>query len=231
MDDYVFGMDRLWKGGYYQGDPLDPHGENGYGEASFIDGESVLHRTYRICIEPYVNQDTVALEIGAGRGTFSKPIAMLGAKELWVLEVASAEFNHFYEHMGDLLHSTNVIYVQTNGKSVNALMDCHYDFCFTFGCLCHLPFEAIENYARQLYPKMLPGAHLFWMYGSREKWAVGMPSRPFPDFGIGEENTGKWFDNGGDVIPEMLESVGYVVIDKDVDVVRRDPVIHFVKPK
>lgn len=67
----------LWEGGYYEGDPLDPVGRSSYGAGGYI---SVLHAVYLTCVRPYVNADTLALELGPGRGAWTR--ALLPAREV-----------------------------------------------------------------------------------------------------------------------------------------------------
>ena len=54
-------------GGYFEGDPLDPNGAG-----AIITGMSVLYATTLCCIKPYVNADSMVLEIGAGRGAWTR---------------------------------------------------------------------------------------------------------------------------------------------------------------
>lgn len=65
----------LWDGGYYEGDPLDPLSGSNYRQFGYM---SILHATYLWCIKPYVAADTVALELGPGRGAWTR--ALLPAK-------------------------------------------------------------------------------------------------------------------------------------------------------
>ena len=45
-----------------------------------------------------------------------------------------------------------------------------------------------------------------------------------------EPRSGRWFHLGTEAACAMLERHGFEVIDPDVGVVHRDPVIHFRKP-
>ncbi len=47
------------------------------------------------------------------------------------------------------------------------------------------------------------------------------------DFGDAQ---GHWYDAGTKRTSEMLEKIGYKVLDSDVGTIPRDPIIHFVKP-
>jgi hypothetical protein len=95
---------QLWNGGYFEGEPLIPLGQSTYGALNYI---SVLHATYLRCIKPYIDSNSIALEIGPGRGAWTK--CMLSAKEVWALDALPEEHNGFYEYLG---YPRNVNYFQ-----------------------------------------------------------------------------------------------------------------------
>lgn len=256
----VLSFSNIWRGGYFEGDPLDPLASSSYGHIGYM---SVLHATYLRCIKPYLNQKTVALEIGPGRGAWTK--TMLKAKEVCAIDVLSAEHNGFYDYVG--IHS-HVRYVQVKDFSANELPDKHFNFMFSFGCLCHIPFEGLEAYARNLHAKLLPGADCFWLFADYEKfnnalinrsqYSVlrisetfknwhGLPLRStlkiykildnyrtVPIKNTTEDNfTGpsRWYHAGSERVCQMLTSMGYDVLDPDVGTSLRDPIVHFRKQK
>lgn len=250
----IASFEGLWKGGYFEGDPLDPLARSTFGNFGYI---SVLYATYLVCIKPYVSADTRALEIGPGRGAWTK--TMLAAKEVWTLDALSAEYNGFFEYLN---HPTNVRYIQVSDFECRDLPDGYFDFLFSFGCLCHVSFEGISAYAKNLFPKLASGAHCFWLVADKAKyarfvenekrfdiWRALMPTRKrltpvkklleafssatrpsFLTTDVFAEGQGHWHDAGAARTCEMLEAAGYKVIDSDVGVLPRDPIIHFMKP-
>ena len=44
------------------------------------------------------------------------------------------------------------------------------------------------------------------------------------------DNQGHWVDAGAERTCEMLEKAGYKVLDFDMGLLPRDPIIHFIKP-
>jgi hypothetical protein len=245
----------VWAGGYYSGDPLDPMGAPNFDQVGYM---SVFHATYLTCIRPYVGPDTVAFEIGPGRGSWTK--ALLPAREVWVVDALSAEHNQFFEYLG---HPDNVRYIQVDDFTLRDLPDDHFNFMFSYGALCHASFAGITEYARAALPKLTSGAHCFWMVADYAKYNAAVdalpqlsswvrcapPGRryrplqailrriskakapgkltPDPD---DEPKPGRWYDAGAERTSAMLADVGYRVVDSDVGVNHRDPVIHFVKP-
>ena len=65
----------LWHGGYHEGDPLDPLGLSSYDDLGYI---SVLHAVYQCCVRPYAVPGSTVLEIGPGRGAWTR--TMLSAR-------------------------------------------------------------------------------------------------------------------------------------------------------
>ncbi|HYP50014.1 MAG TPA: hypothetical protein VEQ34_03675, partial [Pyrinomonadaceae bacterium] len=88
----IAAFDGIWQGGYYEGDPLEPVARSNYGQIGYM---SILHATYLRCIKPYIKPETAALEIGAGRGAWTR--CLLPAREVWCLDALPAEYNRFWE--------------------------------------------------------------------------------------------------------------------------------------
>lgn len=244
---------NLWIDGYFEGDPLDPIGQSTYGQLSYV---SVLHATYLRCIRPYINSNTISLEIGPGRGAWTK--TLLGSKEVYALDALPAEHNKFYEYLG---HPKNVFYQQVRGFDCNFLPEDYFDFMLSFGCLCHVSFEGITKYAVNLYPKLRFGSNCFWMIADYNKYNLAIANlgrlsywniflrknnlfilnyflknmirRNKPSLlSLVEDDTpspGRWYNAGIERTCSMLESVGYRIVDPDVGTCLRDPIIHFMK--
>jgi hypothetical protein len=244
----------LWRGGFYEGDPLDPLGKSGYGPLNYM---GVLYVTYLRCIKPYVNPQTIALEIGPGRGAWTK--ALLPAKEVWCLDALTAEHNRIFEF---LQHPRNVRYFQVHDFSCDMLPEDYFDYMFSFACLCHVSFAGITEYARNIFPKLKHGSNCFWMIADYSKYnnavsnlatysiyerivpqrvafrflfrlfeiVFGRIRKPLAADTTDAPTPGRWYDAGVERTCSLLERVGYKIIDPDVGVNHRDPVIHFFKP-
>lgn len=242
----------LWQGGYFEGNPLDPLSRSSYGPIGYM---SVLHVTYLCCIRPYLNTGTVALEIAPGRGAWTK--ALLPARELWCLDALSAEHNHFWDYIGPQQH---VIYHQVEDFVCAVLPDNHFNYAFSFGCFCHIPFASAVQYMENLYQKLTTGAHAFILISDYRKynraldeWARlsisrglggrrGLPSKVLWQM-TGDRNRfprrkadlddlprpGRWYDLGTDRFCDSLREIGYVVLDQDMGVNHRDPMVHVTK--
>jgi hypothetical protein len=124
---------HLWKGGYFEGDPLIPLGRSSYGQLNYM---SVLHATYLRCIKPYIDSRSVVLEIGPGKGAWTK--CMLSAREVWALDALPETHNGFYQYLGN---PENVKYFQVSDFECSMLPEDILVICFHLGvCVTfHLP--------------------------------------------------------------------------------------------
>lgn len=244
----------LWKSGYFEGDPLNPLATSSYKQLGFM---SILHATYLRCVKPYVNGQTVSLEIGPGRGAWTK--ALLPSKEVYALDALPEEHNRFFEYLG---YPRNVKYFQVKDFKCEMLPDNHFDYMFSFGCLCHVSFEGMREYAKNLYPKLKRSCNCFWMIADYDKfngaisnlndlsiWNALIPSlrryfllkwlfaylvkkdklRIKPPDENDEPKPGRWYHAGIERTCSMLKEIGYQIVDPDVGTCLRDPIIHFIK--
>jgi Methyltransferase domain len=247
----------IWAGGYFEGNPADPLALSTYGLNGYI---SSLHALYLGWIRPFMNSETVVLEIGPGRGAWTKAMLDLGARHIYALDALSAEHNGFWQYVGS---SEKVTYDQVSDCSLGIVPDLSVDYFFTFGCLCHVSPKTIEAYVHNLYGKMKPGSHGLMMVAdynknntlieNRESLSVlrSLKRRRFAPFywlirlyGIfinlhadkvmnlaedTEARPHRWYHCGVQNACKYLEASGFKILDADIGVVLRDPVIHFTK--
>jgi phospholipid N-methyltransferase len=229
----------VWPGGYYEGDPLDPMGESTYGTLGYV---SVLHAIYLTCIKPHVTSETRVVEIGPGRGAWTR--TMLPASEIVAIDAVPADANGFWEYVGCHEH---VRYLVDGVFDDAELPDGHFDYLFSFGCLCHLPPAKIDDYLERLAPKLRAGAKGFLMYAdyakanaARAGWkrltvaralrgrralparvALRLTGGDRPHYPVYQESDdvprpGRWYDLGQERMRDLLERHGYTVITPDV---------------
>lgn len=240
---------EIWVGGYREGDPLDPLSPTKYQHMGWLSSAYVVYLT---AIRPYIHADTVALEIGCGGGAWSKAIATHAPRELWCVDVLSAEQNRFWANVEQ---KESITYLQVNDFSCSAIPDNHFDYFFSFGCFCHLSFEAISEYMTNIYPKLKSGARCILMVADYDKFnrayrdhhenlvhlvptalqdsARDLCLRMDRSFKDKNENMtpgpGRWFHAGVDRTCTMLESIGFSIVERDMNTNIRDPLIHFMK--
>lgn len=227
VDKEIASFHGLWENGYFDADPLLPAAESSYSRDDKAGYISVYHATYLYCIKQFVSRQTTALEIGPGRGAWTK--CMKHAKEVYAIDAESAKNNKFWEYLGK---SDNIKYIQVNDFECKELPDNHFDYMFSFGCLCHVSFPNITAYANNLYNKLVSGSECFWMIADYEQFErvggrkIG-PEGLLPD---DEPRPGRWFNAGKQRTCEMLVKRGYRIVQEDIGTCLRDPIIHFVRP-
>ena len=79
------GVQARIPGGYLEGSPLDPMSSSTYGVYGY---NSILYTVYSACIRPYITSSTVVLEIGPGRGAWSKTFLHRNCRKLYAVDVA-----------------------------------------------------------------------------------------------------------------------------------------------
>ena len=152
---------KIWKGGFYSGNPRNP-AFGLWGITAYI---GVSHAIYLGCVRPYVDESTTVLEIGCGRGAWSK--LMVHAKQFYCVDALSAEHNEFWQYVGA---SKSVTYFQAKDFSLENIPFDSIDFSFSYDALCHVSFEGITEYAKNLYPRLRHGGHAIWMVADYEKY-------------------------------------------------------------
>lgn len=223
---------NLWKNGYLEGDPLDPaavpnsfiHKTQHLGFAK-TNGKPYLNVVYQECIKPYITPETMALEIGPGGGTWTK--CMLSAKEIHTLDVLEKTPN-FSKNVEKYEHK--IKYHVVNDFSCSELPNNYFDYMFSFGSICHISFDGITEYAKNLFNKLKPEANCFWMISDEKKFSKDTGVKTSFPSNFNNHMVGFYKQN----IPEtcnMLKQIGYQIISEDLDIILRDPIIHFKKPK
>jgi hypothetical protein len=250
----------LWHRGFYSGDPLNPN----FSIFGIFGYMGISHAIYLACIKPYIHNNTTVLEIGPGRGAWTK--TFLNAKEIYCIDALSAEHNKFIEYVGNHKH---IKYFKVVDFACKELPDNKFDYLFSYDVFCHISFNGIGEYLKNLYPKLKKNANCFLMvadynkYNSflnnLNKYSVFNEFRPkhskpvinyflnivskrinnyfinrhdlFPlDINETQEpRSGRWYHAGIEKTCELLMKNGYTVIDEDMMLDFRSPIIHFIK--
>jgi hypothetical protein len=174
------------------------------------------------------------------------------------MDTLDAKHNRFWNHVGQEHENSKylplVMYLQVSDFSCTEIPDDHFDFLFSYGTFCHIPWEGQQLYYRNLFPKLRSGAMCFVMYAEANKYnkallgyqnmvitldhpkdgikRLSMPastqSIPKGDKDWAWRN--KWFSINPKELHRFLQDVGYQIINEDVGLNLRDPIIQFRKP-
>jgi hypothetical protein len=264
--EFLEGFKHAFEGGYLEGSPLDPMSSSTYGIYGY---NSILYTIYSACIRPYIASDTVVLEIGPGRGAWSKAFLHRHCRKLYAVEAADAEHTHFWDYVGE---DPRAEYIVVNNLNLSGVPDHSIDFFFSFGVFCHLKPEMCEQYLQAIYRTMKHGSRGFLMIADFDKYerCRALADRLSIGRFLGEQtrkawipaklgyslawrffrnkmdleevsksreknlwtDEGKfgWYHWGVERACQAMDRVGFEIVEPDVEVCQRDPVIHFRKP-
>jgi hypothetical protein len=223
LEEELKSFEGLWNGGFPR------KGNDLYNNLTSIE---------KTCIIPYVNESCVVLEIGPGRGFWTKK--MLLAKKIICLDALSAEHNKFWETVGK---RNNIEYHHMKNFNCNFIEDNSIDYLFSYDVFCHISYSGTDAYLRNLYSKLKRGAKCFIMIadpnkynddGSRKKLMRRTGHRTWrgvlKDYD-GRAIPGRWYMYGTNKFCELLSKYGYKLINKDVAVTlcRSSPIVYFEK--
>jgi len=165
-EDQIQHFSNIWHGGYLEGEIADPMSWSNYGPLGYM---SCLYATYLCCIKPYVREESTVLEIGPGRGAWTK--TMLQAKEIQCVDAVPAEQSGFWNYLGN---QRNVRYLVAKDFSLKIVPDGHFDYFFSFGTFCHINNAGIREYMRSVFAKLRPGSHGFFMHADFDKYNAAL---------------------------------------------------------
>jgi Methyltransferase domain len=187
-------------------------------------------------LQRLTDSSTVALEIGCGRGAWTKK--MLSAAHIYCLDALSAEHNRFWEYVGKS-HSDQITYVKVEDFLLTEIPDDSVDLVFSYDCFCHISYTGTQEYLRNLHRKLRDGANGLIMVADYDRY-IGSGEAPgvtpiYPsiteeihDFD-GPPYPGRWYWYGLDRFCGALEEFGYRVIERDIGIDERDPICLFSK--
>jgi hypothetical protein len=199
-----------------------------------------LNKIYEICIEPYINSETVALDIGTNGGAWLKK--MLKAKTLIGTDVLSAEHVGFWNNVPNL---DKISFHQVKDFSCDCLEEDSIDYVFSYDVFCHISFSGAEAYLKNLHSKLKTGANCFIMIADSDKYKSEAGKhrcmvnsgysdwQTFVDDYDGEpmKGRGRWYFYNTDKFCDLVEKYGYTLVNKDVigeyDI--NSPIIHFTR--
>lgn len=124
-----------------------------------------LARIRKRYLDPYVTPDTVALEIGAGGGRWTR--YLLQAREVVVVELNDEFFGYLERRFPD--QKEKLRFYTTSGYDLGGIEPASVDFVFSFGTFVHIDPEGIDEYLGQIRRVLRPGAVASLHYGDRSK--------------------------------------------------------------
>lgn len=115
-------------------------------------------------IKPYIDKNTIALEIGAGGGRitqFVKDVKLLNLIDLHqeMLDYIKSRFND----------PANFNYIQTNGTDLPGIEDESIDYIYSFDVFVHLDLPIIEQYVKNIHKALKKDGILNLHFSNKRK--------------------------------------------------------------
>lgn len=174
-------------------------------------------------IKPYLRPDSQVLELGPGRGSWSRSIL----KHIPQGSLHTIDFQDVTKWLNPDQYAQRLICHRVTDNSASSLPDNHFDFFWSFGVLCHNNIESIGDILKNTLPKMRIGGiavhqysdwHKLEKYGW-EKGGIPLEFKQKPDDQIW------WVRNDQTTMTSLVTKLGWEVISPDLNLVRRDSII------
>jgi len=175
-------------------------------------------------IIPYLKDNSVVLEIGPGKGAWSRAIL----KYIPNGQLHTVDFQDARSWLKPWRYGEKLVCHQVGDNDCYAeFKDDMFDFCWSFGVLCHNNLEDIGKILRESLPKMKPGGiavhqHAEWDKLEEYGWKKGgIP----PEFKDKEDDEIWWPRNSLENMSRLATESGWTVINQDLGLVKRDAII------
>jgi len=175
-------------------------------------------------IYPYIHSNSVVLEIGPGKGSWSKAIL----KYIPNGKLHTVDFQNVEKWLNPERYNGRLFCHQVEDNSYYSTFENEYfDFCWSFGVLCHNNLEHIEEILRNILPKMKVGGIAVHQYSDWEK----LEKYGWKKCGVPREFKNKpddeiwWSRNTQAVMSSLASKLGWTVICSDLQLIKRDSII------
>ena len=180
-------------------------------------------------VEGYLRPDFKVMELGPGNGSWSRPVL----QRIYDGELHAVDMHDVSKWIKPKPGSGKLVCYQVSDNSFSQLPDSYFDFFFSFGVLCHNNAEHRSEILANSLKKMKPGALAWHMIGDWKKlealnWAIryGVSSK-FKDMSDDEI---WWPRNDADSFCAAAEAAGWEVVEKDLNLIKRDSICVLRRP-
>lgn len=174
-------------------------------------------------LEPFFTKQGHCLEIGPGRGAWTKWLISL-VSQITAVDTASAETNQFWKYVEQ---QKNISYHQIKNLDLEFIPDNSIDCIFSYDVFCHIPPVLTEKYFHTFKRVMKNNAFGFIMYADFKQYNNYYEQRKISQRVDGESM--HWFDCPHLEMKRIVEQNGLVLIDANYLPQQRDPVVYFKK--
>lgn len=177
---------------------------------------------------PYLRPDSLVLELGPGKGSWSRAIL----KFIPDGTLHTVDFQDVSQWLDPAAYLGRLVCHQVQDNRFIGLPDGYFDFFWSFGVLCHNEAESILEILRHVRRTMKRGGHSVHQYGDWQKLdQFGWSRGGVPDeFKSRSDQDIWWPRNDQNVMTKLATEAGWEVLRPDLNLLRRDSLILLRNP-
>lgn len=160
-------------------------------------------------IQPYVNLEHTALEIGPGGGRWTR--YLLSFSRLFVLD----KHQELLDELAKKFQNPHMVPVLGNGTDIPGIPDSSIDYVFSFGVFVHLDAWIIREYLDSLHRAVSDTANIVIQYSDKTKEEAARE----PSFA----------DNDPARMRSMIGKAGFTILEENVTSLPHSAVVRFRK--
>ncbi len=189
--------------------------------------ERIIGGSYRSvfkkAVRPFLNPSAKVLELGPGRGAWSKAILSSIPKG----QLHTVDFQDVTPWLLPELYSGRLFCHQIDNISFDCVQDNYFDFFWSFGVLCHNNIETISKILALTLNKVAPGGYSVHQYSDWEKLdAFGWEKGAIPETFKNQPDDEIWWPrNTQKSMRQAATDAGWTVLQEDLNLVKRDSLI------
>ena len=157
-------------------------------------------------ITPYINSNSVALEIGPGGGRWTK--YLLEFKKLYVID----PYQEILDELKKNYNKKNMVFIKNNGTDFPRIPKKSIDFLFTYACFVHLEVKTIDKYLKNILKIINNNSKICIQYSDNDK-----------ELGRNKSFT----KNNPRIMRKLIIDNGYEIIDEYAESLKNSSIILF----
>jgi SAM-dependent methyltransferase len=174
-----------------------------------------LSKVVKLHLRPYVQPDSVVLEIGAGGGRWTQ--FLIDGREVIIVELNKQFFRYLRKRFR--ADKAKLRFYQTSGYELDGIDAASVDFVFSFGTFVHIDPEGIDAYLGAIQRVLKPGGIASIQYGDRTK----------PYF-KGRDDWDGFSDMNPSKMEGMLSGHGFELVEHDRSLLKHSNIAVFRRP-